>query len=102
MIISFSVDVLKPEFLQLPVQAIACSLANLPSGEKNKNKFIHKFLELVNEKELVCRMEKREEDGKYLVLIIDANDGDSVNINEEMVQYIANFEDQASGKGIFV
>ena len=90
----FSVAVLTPEFLELPVQAIECSLKNLSSSDKKKNKFVHKFLEMVNGKELVCRMDERDRNGKYLVLIIDTVEGDTININEEMAGFIA------SGKGM--
>ncbi len=82
------------------MQAIECSLAHLSSSDKRKNKFVHKFLEMVNGKELVCRMEERNKDGKYLVLIIDTNDGDSININEEMAEFIANAGQQGPGKGM--
>ena len=95
----FSVAVLNPEFLQLPVQAVECSLANLPGSDKKKSKFVHKFLEMVNGKELVCRMDERDERGKYLVLIIDSGDGETVNINEEMAEFIACSGKQGASKG---
>jgi hypothetical protein len=96
---SFSVAVLNPEFLQLPVQAIECTLANLPSSEKRKNKFVDKFLEMVNGKELVCRLEEQDINGKYAVLIIDTVDGHTININEKMAEFIANAGKQP-GKGM--
>ena len=96
----FSVAVLNREFLYLPVQAIECSLANLSNSHKKKKKFAHKFLEMVNGKELVCRMDECDDRGKYTVLIIDSGDGETVKINEEMAGLIESLEKHGAGKGI--
>ena len=95
----FSVAVLNPEFLQLPVQAIKCTLANVPSSEKKKDKFVREFFQMVDGKELVCRLEEQDKNGKYVVLIIDTVDGLTININEKMAEFIANAGKQPS-KGI--
>lgn len=98
----FSIAVLNPEFLQLPVQAIECSLASLSAQHKKANKFVDKFLDLVDGKELVGRMDERGNDGKYLVLLIDTGGGATVNINEEMVAFSTEDGKQNAEKGVFV
>ena len=89
----YSVAVLNPEFLQLPIQAIHCSLANVTHPDKNKDKFIKKFHNMVIGKELLCRSDKCE-DGIHHVLIIDSSEGDGTNVNEELAVFIS-----GGGKG---
>ena len=98
----FSVAVLNREFLQLPVQAIECSLVNLSPSDKKNKKLVHKFLDLVNGKELVCRLDERDSEGKYMVLVIDTGHGGTVNINEEMAEHIAKLDKRESDQGIWL
>ena len=75
--------------MQLPIQAIRCSLANITNPNRNKEMFVEKFREIVAGKELVCRVDECRDDGIHFVLIIDSSEGDGTNVNEEMANFIA-------------
>lgn len=92
---------LSQEFLQLPVQAIECGLVNISSLKKNKSKYVEQFHDLVDGKELVCRIENLTENGKYLVLILNT-ERETVVINEIMNLFIENDGEEAAGKGKYV
>ena len=81
-----SLAIINPEFLELPIQSIHCSLTNVKS---QSNVFVKKFHDMVTGKELVCRIDERDNNGLHSVLIIDSNECDGTNINDELAKFIA-------------